>query len=102
MKIIIRNKRVRDQGFAKSEREAKRFLVSTAKYECSICQVREWQGKPVPLLMDHIDGHAENNSLSNVRLICPNCDAQLPTYKSKNRGNGRAYRRKRYADGKSF
>jgi hypothetical protein len=52
--------------------------------------------------MDHIDGNSENNHLSNLRLVCGNCDMLLPTYKSKNKGNGRAYRRERYANGKSY
>jgi hypothetical protein len=34
--------------------------------------------------------------------VCPNCDSQHPTFKSRNRGNGRAWRRQRYADGKSY
>lgn len=34
--------------------------------------------------------------------ICPNCDSQLPTFKARNRGKGRAWRRQRYADGKSY
>jgi hypothetical protein len=37
----------------------------------------------------------------NLRLICPNCDSQLPTFKMRNRGRGRHSRRQRYADGKS-
>ncbi|WP_232320946.1 hypothetical protein [Mycobacterium shimoidei] len=31
-----------------------------------------------------------------------NCDSQLPTYKARNRGGGRHYRRQRYADGQSY
>ena len=50
----------------------------------------------------HIDGNSDNNALVNLRLVCGNCDMQLPTYKSKNRGNGRHNRRKRYSEGKSF
>ena len=52
--------------------------------------------------MDHIDGNSDNNILSNLRLVCGNCDMQLPTYKSKNKGNGRYYRRLRYKNKKSF
>jgi len=36
-----------------------------------------------------------------MRLLCPNCHAQTPTYKSKNRGNGRAYRRERWRVGQT-
>lgn len=35
--------------------------------------------------MDHIDGDAANNIRDNIRLICPNCDSQLDTFKSKNK-----------------
>lgn len=44
----------------------------------------------------------EYNKRSNLRMICSNCDSQLPTYKSKNKGNGRHYRTKRYEEGKSY
>jgi 5-methylcytosine-specific restriction endonuclease McrA len=54
------------------------------------------------LILDHVDGNADNWELANLRLVCPNCDAQLPTFKSRNRGNGRAYRRARYAAGRSY
>ena len=51
---------------------------------------------------DHIDGDATNNRRENLRLVCPNCDSQLPTYKSRNRGKGRHFRRQRYANGQSY
>ena len=46
-----------------------------------------WQGKPLPLILDHIDGAARNNRLKNMRLLCPNCDAQnTATRGGANRG----------------
>lgn len=59
-------------------------------------------GEKVPLVLDHIDGNSENNNEENLRYVCGNCDMQLPTYKAKNIGNGRYYRRERYKEGKSF
>ena len=43
-----------------------------------------------PEIIDHIDGDASNNMPDNFRLVCPNCDSQLPTFKARNTGNGRA------------
>jgi len=70
---------------------------------CAICgQNGEWNGAPLTLVLDHIDGDASNNERDNLRMVCPNCDAQLPTFKSRNRGKGRAWRRDRYRLGKSY
>ncbi|GAA1945494.1 HNH endonuclease [Nocardioides panacihumi] len=70
---------------------------------CGVCAMAaEWNGEPIQFVLDHVDGDASNNRRENLRLICPNCDSQLPTYKSRNRGRGRAWRKQRYADGKSY
>ncbi|WP_082995907.1 HNH endonuclease [Mycobacterium alsense] len=69
---------------------------------CAICGIEDqWNGVTLALIVDHINGDARDNRRDNLRLICPNCDSQLPTYKARNRGRGRYYRRRRYADGQS-
>jgi hypothetical protein len=75
---------------------AKRILISKNGNCCSICNTTTWNEKPVPLVCDHIDGNSTNNEFSNFRLVCCNCDAQLDTFKSKNRGKGRKYDREYY------
>jgi len=73
---------------------AKKFLLVTGGSECAMCGNSEWLGKPIALVLDHIDGNATNHSLGNIRLLCNNCDAQTPTFKGLNKGRGRrAYRR---------
>lgn len=42
--------------------------------------------------VEHIDGDWENNSLTNLTLLCPNCHALTPTFRGLNRGRGRSYR----------
>lgn len=69
---------------------------------CAGCQGTEWRGRPIPLELEHRDGNSENNSPENLCMLCPNCHAQTPTYKVRNRGNGRHKRRQRYAAGQSY
>lgn len=49
-----------------------------------------WNNLELVFILDHIDGNADNNERINLRLVCPNCDSQLDTYKSKNKGSARA------------
>ena len=52
---------------------------------CSKCQNEKWLGQPIPLELDHINGDHKDNRLVNLGLLCPNCHAFTPTYRSKNR-----------------
>lgn len=80
----------------------KKYLLKTTSHICNKCKNTTWNNQQIPLELEHIDGNSENNNLSNVELLCPNCHAQTPTYKGKNRGNGRWKRRQRYASGVSY
>lgn len=62
---------------------------------CSICGLSNvWNEKTLKFVLDHIDGDASNNWESNLRLVCPNCDSQLDTFKSKNKSSARSFRNK--------
>lgn len=71
----------------------KRYILDKQEHKCAICGNPEvWNGKPLTLIIDHIDGNAANNTENNLRCICPNCDSQLDTYKSKNKNSARSNR----------
>ncbi len=55
------------------------------KAMCNKCGGTEWMGEPIPLELEHRDGNPSNNVLGNLELLCPNCHAQTPTYRSRNR-----------------
>ena len=78
------------------------YLFEKFNNTCCKCGITSWQGEAISLEIEHKDGNSSNGKEDNLELLCPNCHSQTPTYKSKNRGNGRHSRRERYAEGKSY
>ena len=59
-------------------------------YKCAICgQEPEWNGKPMPLILDHINGIRDDHRLNNLRFVCGNCNLQLDTTNGKNNSKRR-------------
>lgn len=52
---------------------------------CELCGQGElWNGKHLSLILDHKNGNHRDHRIENLRIVCPNCDATLPTFSGKN------------------
>lgn len=75
------------------------YILESQQHKCSICGISDtWNGKELKFILDHIDGDASNNFKDNLRLVCPNCDSQLPTFKARNKNSARNHRSKYYKE----
>lgn len=52
--------------------------------KCSCCNKSQWNNKPIPLTVDHINGISYDNRKENLRILCYNCHAQTSTFNGKN------------------
>jgi 5-methylcytosine-specific restriction endonuclease McrA len=77
-------------GLIRERPTLRKVLARLNGYTCECCGISEYNGKPLTLQVDHKNGLANDNSLSNLRLICPNCHSQSDTYSGRNKGRGRA------------
>jgi hypothetical protein len=74
-----------------SDKLRRRLISDGVKTHCcENCQHAEWCGNPIPLELDHINGQHSDNSLENLRLLCPNCHALTSTYRGKNKGSSKS------------
>ncbi len=64
----------------------RKFIEETRGNYCEECgQEPFWNGKPLTLEMDHISGDRSDNHPNNLRLLCPHCHTQTPTWGKKKR-----------------
>jgi len=52
---------------------------------CENCRLTQWLGNQISLELHHIDGNNQNNDISNIKLLCPNCHSLTHNYRGKNK-----------------
>lgn len=70
----------------------KRMIALGIPNICLECgQEPIWNSKPLVLQLDHIDGDRWNNTLENLRILCPHCHTQTETYANNGLRRARNY-----------
>lgn len=64
-----------------NSRTRDRLIRLGREYSCAMCGMGpEWQGTPLTLQVDHINGVRTDHRLENLRFLCPNCHSQTETF----------------------
>lgn len=75
---------LRGKVFLKSRDLLRRLVIDGYKiYLCESCGLDSWQGNNLTLELHHIDGDRNNNSLNNLKILCPNCHSQTDNFRGK-------------------
>jgi len=72
---------VEGSTYARSNLKARLYDSGLKRPICELCGQGElWRGKPLGLILDHVNGVRDDNRLENLRIVCPNCAATFDTH----------------------
>jgi hypothetical protein len=58
-------------------------LLQEREHRCECCGLKEWLSQPITLELEHINGNRQDNDRDNLKLLCPNCHSQTPTWRRR-------------------
>jgi len=76
---------VEGSSYARHALKQRLFAEGLKLVRCELCgQGDVWHGRRMALILDHINGVANDNRLENLRIVCANCAATLETHCGRN------------------
>ena len=77
---------IKDSEYNRTKLKTRLVKEGLKEYKCECCGISEWNGKPLTLQLHHINGIHNDNRLSNLQLLCPNCHSQIENFGTRGRG----------------
>lgn len=75
---------VESSTYHRGHLKARLYAEGLKERRCEMCgQGEEWRGMKIALILDHVNGVRDDNRFENLRIVCPNCAATLPTHCGK-------------------
>lgn len=76
---------VTDLTYSRHALKRRLYVEGYKERRCELCGQGEiWRGRPMALILDHINGIGNDNRLENLQVVCPNCAATLDTHCGRN------------------
>ena len=76
----------KDSEYNRTKLKERLIKEGLKEYKCECCGISEWNGKYISLQLHHINGIHNDNRLSNLQLLCPNCHSQTENFGTKGKG----------------
>lgn len=77
---------VENSSYSRTHLKARLIKNKIINNVCSLCGIEPfWNNMKLSLVLDHINGINNDNRIENLRLLCPNCHSQTPTFAGKQR-----------------
>jgi hypothetical protein len=82
---------VENSTYRRGKLKERLLAAGIKKPVCEMCGQGElWHGNRMSLVLDHINGIANDHRLENLRVVCPNCAATLANHCGRNLPRERA------------
>jgi hypothetical protein len=76
---------VQGSSYGRASLKQRLYRDGLKQRRCELCgQGETWHGREMALILDHVNGVADDNRLENLRIVCPNCNATLDTHCGRN------------------
>lgn len=94
-KIPLREILVKNSTYGSTTHLKHRLFKEGYKKEiCEKCGIVKWNNKKISFELDHVNGINNDNRIENLRILCPNCHSQTPTFRGRNKRKEKKYRKK--------